>query len=174
MEPQELDKQLHLLLDAGMDDEFLTFCQDIALRHPVAIQYQIQAARWKECLELAMVTFSGYKKESWHNFPEGIEDALRHDMQSGKWNDIPSDENDIGRAIAYVTFLDMTQIDCFEDDTTKLYRLIGMHCYSAVALNDFFDGYSYRRMFVIAWFTYFLEQLTLPQLEKPQSPPRAS
>lgn len=167
MKPQELDKQLHQLLENGMDDEFASFCKGIILSHPVAIQYKDKAAKWKECLDMAMITFSGFRPETWKEYAEKAKIIVQQEMLTGRWNDIPTDEEKVGRAIAYYSFLDMTKTGIDLEDTVNIYKFIGAETYAAVALNDCFDGYSYRRMFVIAWFTFFLEQLTLAPTDTP-------
>lgn len=174
MKQKELDKQLHLLLENGIDEKFATFCNTMITSHPVALHLQDKAAKWKECLDMAMITFSSYKPETWKEYAEKAKIIVQQEMLTGRWNDIPSDEYRVGRAIAYCSYIDMAKNDADLEDTVNIYKFIGVETYAAVALNDCFDGYSYRRLFVIAWFTYFLEQLTLAPTDTPSDPLHAS
>ena len=155
MKQSVLNTQLHQLIDNEFSDEFVEFCQRVVPKYPVAADLCDKVNMCYDMLGNAMIVFSGYRAEEFAEFAKSAQLMVQQEVKSGRWDSIPSDEDQAAELIARRCYEGMTESKVDETDPFRVYLAIGLYCYvCAIQVADF-DGNSYMRMFILAWFFYY-------------------
>ena len=161
MKQSVLNTQLHQLIDNEFSDEFVGFCQRIVPKYPVAADLCDKVNMCYDMLGNAMIVFSGYRAEEFTEFAKSAQLMVQQEVKSGRWNNISPDECEAAELIARKCYEGLTESEVDEMDPFRVYLAIGLYCYvCAIQVADF-DGNSYMRMFILAWFFYYSTILSL-------------
>ena len=161
MKQSVLNTQLHQLIDNEFSDEFVEFCQRVVPKYPVAADLCDKVNLCYDMLGNAMIVFSGYRAEEFAEFALSAQRMVKQEVEGGRWNDVPSDEVSVAELIARRCYEGLTESKVDETDPLRVYLAIGLYCYvCAIQVADF-DGNSYMRMFILAWFFYYSTILSL-------------
>ena len=156
-----LDIQLHQLIDAEFSGEFVEFCQLVVPKYPVAESLCDKVNMCYDMLGNAMIVFSGYRAEEFAAFAKSAQMMVQQEVEGGRWDDVPSDEVSVAELIAGRCYEGLTESKVDESDPLRVYLAIGLYCYVCTILVDEFDGNSFMRLFVLAWFIYYSSILSL-------------
>ena len=161
MKQSVLNTQLHQLIENEFSDEFVEFCQRVVPKYPVAADLCNKVNLCYDMLGNAMIVFSGYRAEEFAEFALSAQRMVKQEVEGGRWNDVPSDEVSVAELIARRCYEGLTESKVDETDPLRVYLAIGLYCYvCAIQVADF-DGNSYMRMFILAWFFYYSTILSL-------------
>lgn len=161
MKQSVLNTQLHQLIDNEFSDEFVEFCQRVVPKYPVAANLCDKINMCYDMLGNAMIVFSGYRAEEFADFAKSAQLMVQQEVKSGRWNNIPPDECEAAELIARRCYEGLTESEIDKMDPFRVYLAIGLYCYvCAIQVADF-DGNSYMRMFILAWFFYYSTILSL-------------
>lgn len=155
MKQSVLNTQLHQLIDNEFSDEFVEFCQRVVLKYPVAANLCDKINMCYDMLGNAMIVFSGYRAEEFAEFAKSAQLMVQQEVKSGRWDDVPSDEVSVAELIAGKCYEGLTESKVDETDPLRVYLAIGLYCYVCALLVEEFDGNSFMRLFVLAWFIYY-------------------
>ena len=108
-----------------------------------------------------MIVFSGYRAEEFAAFAKSAQMMVQQEVEGGRWDDVPSDEISVAELIAVRCYEGLTESKIDETDPLRVYLAIGLYCYVCAILVDEFDGSSFMRLFVLAWFIYYSSILSL-------------
>lgn len=161
MKQSVLDIQLHQLIDAEFSGEFVEFCQRVVPKHPVAANLCDKVNSCYDMLGNAMIVFSGYRAEEFAEFYRSAQMMVQQEIASGRWDTIPSDEDLVAEMIARRCYDGLTESKVDESDPLRVYLAIGLYCYVSILQSADFDGNSFMRLFVLAWFFYYSTILSL-------------
>lgn len=150
-----LDIQLHQLIDAEFSGEFVEFCQLVVPKYPVAESLCDKVNMCYDMLGNAMIVFSGYRAEEFAEFATSAQRMVKQEVEGGRWDDVPSDEVSVAELIAGRCYEGLTVSQVDETDPLRVYLAIGLYCYVCATLVEEFDGNSFMRLFVLAWFIYY-------------------
>ena len=150
-----LDIQLHQLIDAEFSGEFVEFCQLVVPKYPVAESLCDKVNMCYDMLGNAMIVFSGYRAEEFAAFAKSAQLMVQQEIEGGRWDDVPSDEVSVAELIAGRCYEGVTESKVDETDPLRVYLVIGLYCYVCAILVEEFDGNSFMRLFVLAWFIYY-------------------
>ena len=156
-----LDIQLHQLIDAEFSGEFVEFCQLVVPKYPVAESLCDEVNMCYDMLGNAMIVFSGYRAEEFAEFAMSAQRMVKQEIESGRWDNIPSDEEKAAEQVARRCYEGLTESNVDETDPLRVYLAIGLYCYVSVIQVADFDGNSFMRLFVLAWFFYYSTILSL-------------
>jgi hypothetical protein len=156
-----LDIQLHQLIDAEFSGEFVEFCQLVVPKYPVAESLCDKANMCYDMLGNAMIVFSGYRAEEFAELAMSAQRMVKQEVEGGRWDDVPSDEVSVAELIAGRCYEGLTESKVDESDPLRVYLAIGLYCYVCAILVEEFDGNSFMRLFVLAWFIYYSSILSL-------------
>ena len=155
MKQSVLNTQLHLLIDNEFSDEFVEFCQRVVPKYPVAADLCDKVNLCYDMLGNAMIVFSGYRAEEFAEFAMSAQRMVKQEVEGGRWDDVPSDEVSVAELIAGRCYEGLTESKVDEMDPFRVYLAIGLYCYvCAIQVADF-DGNSFMRLFILAWFIYY-------------------
>lgn len=161
MKQSVLNTQLHRLIGDEFSNEFVEFCQRVVPKHPVAANLCDKVNLCYDMLGNAMIVFSGYRAEEFAEFAKSAQMMVQQEIESGRWNTIPSDEDQVAEQVARRCYEGLTESKVDETDPLRVYLAIGLYCYvSTIQVADF-DGNSFMRLFVLAWFIYYSTILSL-------------
>ena len=161
MKQSVLNTQLHQLIDNEFSDEFVEFCQRVVPKYPVAADLCDKVNLCYDMLGNAMIVFSGYRAEEFAEFAMSAQRMVKQEVEGGRWDDVPSDEVSVAELIAGRCYEGLIESKVDETDPLRVYLAIGLYCYvCAIQVADF-DGNSYMRMFILAWFFYYSTILSL-------------
>lgn len=155
MKQSVLDIQLHQLIDAEFSGEFVEFCQLVVPKYPVAESLCDKVNMCYDMLGNAMIVFSGYRAEEFAEFAMSAQRMVKQEVEGGRWDDVPSDEVSVAELIAGKCYEGLTESKVDETDPLRVYLAIGLYCYVCAILVEEFDGNSFMRLFVLAWFIYY-------------------
>ena len=155
MKQSVLNTQLHQLIDNEFSDEFVEFCQRVVPKYPVAADLCDKVNMCYDMLGNAMIVFSGYRAEEFAEFAMSAQRMVKQEVEGGRWNDVPSDEVSVAELIARRCYEGLTESKVDETDPLRVYLAIGLYCYVSAILVEEFDGNSFMRLFVLAWFIYY-------------------
>ena len=155
MKQSVLNTQLHQLIDNEFSDEFVGFCQRVVPKYPVAADLCDKVNLGYDMLGNAMIVFSGYRAEEFAEFAKSAQLMVQQEVMSGRWDSIPSDEDQAAEMIARRCYEGLTESKVDETDPLRVYLAIGLYCYVSVIQVADFDGNSFRRLFILAWFIYY-------------------
>lgn len=150
-----LDQKLSALYAADRDKEFASFVEKIVKMHPVCQSLQPVADRYENALDDVMVTFSvqpGKELEELHLVALA---AANDEIKSGKWNNLSSDESAAASMIAHQAYRDLCDGGKDVNSFMDVEMTLGVLTFAAVSANQCFNEYSFRRIFLEAWFVYF-------------------
>lgn len=155
MKQSVLNTQLHQLIDNEFSDEFVGFCQRVVPKYPVAADLCDKVNLCYDMLGNAMIVFSGYRAEEFAEFAKSAQLMVQQEVKSGRWDSIPSDEDQAAELIARRCYEGMTESKVDETDPLRVYLAIGLYCYVSVIQVADFDGNSFMRLFILSWFIYY-------------------
>ena len=161
MKQSVLDIQLHQLIDAEFSGEFVEFCQMVVPKYPVAESLCDKVNMCYDMLGNAMIVFSGYRAEEFAEFAMSAQRMVKKEVEGGRWDDVHADEVSVAELIAGRCYEGLTESKVDETDPLRVYLAIGLYCYVCAILVDEFDGSSFMRLFVLAWFIYYSSILSL-------------
>lgn len=161
MKQSVLDIQLHQLIDAEFSGDFVEFCQLVVPKYPVAESLCDKVNMCYDMLGNAMIVFSGYRAEEFAAFAQSAQMMVQQEVEGGRWDDAPSDEVSVAELIAGRCYEGLTESQVDETDPLRVYLAIGLYCYVCAILVEEFDGNSFMRLFVLAWFIYYSSILSL-------------
>ena len=161
MKQSVLNTQLHQLIDNEFSDEFVGFCQRVVPKYPVAADLCDKVNMCYDMLGNAMIVFSDYRAEEFAEFAKSAQLMVQQEVKSGRWDNIPPDECEAAELIARRCYEGMTESKVDETDPLRVYLVIGLYCYVCALLVEEFDGNSFMRLFVLAWFIYYSSILSL-------------
>ena len=141
--------------DNEFSDEFVGFCQRVVPKYPVAADLCDKVNLCYDMLGNAMIVFSGYRAEEFAEFAMSAQRMVKQEVEGGRWDSIPSDECEAAELIARRCYEGMTESKVDETDPLRVYLAIGLYCYVCAILVEEFDGNSFMRLFVLAWFIYY-------------------
>ena len=155
MRQPELNVQLQELFLNDYSDEFIAFCHRVVPKYPVAINLSEQVNRCYDMLGNAMIVFSGYRSEEFDEFAKAAQIMVHQEVDTGRWDGLSGNEEDAAELIARRSYDALMESCGVVDDPDRLYMVLGLYTYSVVVCNDCFDGNSFMRLFIQAWFFYF-------------------
>ena len=155
MKQSVLNTQLHQLIDNEFSDEFVEFCQRVVPKYPVAADLCDKVNLCYDMLGNAMIVFSGYRAEEFAEFAMSAQRMVKQEIEGGRWDDVPSDEVSVAELIAGRCYEGLTESKVDETDPLRVYLAIGLYCYVSVIQVADFDGNSFMRLFILAWFIYY-------------------
>lgn len=161
MKQYVLNIQLQKLIAYDYSDDFVAFCQRVVPKHPVAVNLSDKVNMCYDMLGNAMIVFSGYRAEEFAEFAMSAQRMVKQEIESGRWDNIPSDEEKAAEQVARRCYEGLTESNVDETDPLRVYLAIGLYCYVSVIQVADFDGNSFMRMFVLAWFVYYSTILSL-------------
>lgn len=161
MKQSVLNTQLHQLIDNEFSDEFVEFCQRVVPKHPVAANLCDKVNMCYDMLGNAMIVFSGYRAEEFAAFAKSAQMMVQQEIESGRWNDVHADESQAAEMIARRCYEGLTESKVDETDPLRVYLAIGLYCYVCTIQVAEFNGNSFMRLFVLAWFIYYSSILSL-------------
>ena len=86
---------------------------------------------------------------------------MKKEVKSGRRKKTNPGECEAVELIARRCYEGLTESEIDEMDPFRVYLAIGLYCYvCAIQVSDF-DGNSYMRMFILAWFFYYSTILSL-------------
>ncbi len=163
----DLDKRLAALFEADWDEEFAKFVGDIVRRYPVPENLYEAANRYADMLDNALILFSGYGSEEYPEFAAVAEKMKKVELSGEKWALGMTDESALADLIAHKALEALVQGHASVLNPEQVYLAIGLYTYAVVARGEGLDEFSFRRIFVEAWFRYFGE--VLPSCVDPTS-----
>lgn len=157
----DFDNKLAELFQAGPDSDFIAFCDGVLKKYPVAVNLVDVAARYVDCLDDALVVFSGFNADELGDSAADVIELKQYELGSGLWFALEPDEERVSDLIARKCYDAVIRAGADELNTERLTLCFGLYCYSAAFCIPSFDAKSFRRLFVLAWFKYFSTVLTL-------------
>ena len=161
MKQSVLNTQLHRLIADEFSDDFVAFCQRVVPKHPVAANLCDKVNMCYDMLGNAMIVFSGYRAEEFAEFAKSAQRMVKQEIESGRWDNIPSDEEKTAEQIARRCYEGLTESQVDERDPLRVYLAIGLYCYVCSIQVADFDGNSFMRLFILAWFVYYCTILSM-------------
>lgn len=155
MKQSVLNTQLHQLIDNEFSDEFVGFCQRVVPKYPVAADLCDKVNMCYDMLGNAMIVFSGYRAEEFAEFAMSAQRMVKQEVEGGRWDDVHADESQAAEMIAQRCYEGLTESKVDETDPLRVYLAIGLYCYVSVIQVADFDGNSFMRLFILAWFIYY-------------------
>ena len=124
-------------------------------KYPVAESLCDKVNMCYDMLGNAMIVFSGYRAEEFAEFAMSAQLMVQQEIEGGRWDDVPSDEVSVAELIAGRCYEGLIESKVDETDPMRVYLAIGLYCYVSVIQVADFDGNSFMRLFILAWFIYY-------------------
>lgn len=159
---EELDKALQKLYETEVDDDFISFANDIVSRYPVSVDLASVVNECEDRMDDALMIFSGSHEKELGGFGVAIRKMKEQEIRSGKWNGMYPEVGAAATVVAIKTDEGLIESGFEQDDTQSIMTCIGLYTYSAIACNDCFNPSDFRKIFVIAWSIYFGKILSIP------------
>ena len=159
---EDLDKELQKLYETEVDDDFISFANDIIPQYPVSEDLGPAVNEYGDRMEDALMIFSGSHEKELGDFGVVISKMKEQEIRSGKWNEMYPEVGAAATVVAIKTDEGLRESDFEQDDTQSIMTCIGLYTYAAIACNDCFKPSDFRKIFVAAWFIYFGKILSIP------------
>jgi hypothetical protein len=104
MKQADLDKQLQKVYLEGFGEDFVGFCNSVIPEYPVYEEYRDAVEQWPDCLENAMILYSGYQAEKIGPLADAVNTMKRQELAGKRWFMLPTDEKDAAGVIAQRAF----------------------------------------------------------------------
>jgi hypothetical protein len=104
MKQADLDKQLQKVYLEGFGEDFVGFCNSVIPDYPVYEEYRDAVEQWPDCLENAMILYSGYQAEKIGPLDDAVKTMKRQELAGKRWFMLPTDEKDAAGVIAQRAF----------------------------------------------------------------------
>ena len=159
MKQADLDKQLQMVYLEGFGEDFVGFCNSVIPDYPVYEEYRDAVEQWPDCLENAMILYSGYQAEKIGPLADAVKTMKRQELAGKRWFMLPTDEKDAAGVIAQRAFEGLSASKAGCSDPESVYKVVGLYVYSAILCSASFDASCFARLFVLSWFIYYSEKL---------------
>ena len=163
-----LDCQLWQRIREGASDAIYDYCSALAPKYPVCIDFKRCVENLIDYLGNAMILFSGYRGEELGPIVAAAKKMIQQEVCSGRWNAMPADETAAAGVIAQRSFDDVQKTSADFTDPESVYMVIGLYTYASVCCNEGLDSWSFIHLFVLAWFIYYSEKLSMPSVMSQQ------
>ena len=159
MKQADLDKQLQMVYLEGFGEDFVGFCNSVIPEYPVFEEYRDAVEQWPDCLENAMILYSGYQAEEIGPLANAVNTMKRQELATRRWFMLPTGERDAAGVIAQRALEGLCASKAGCSDPESVYKVIGLYVYSAILCSASFDASCFARLFVLSWFIYYSEKL---------------
>lgn len=158
---EALDRELQKLYDSDIDDDFISFANDIIPQYPVSADLGPAANEYGDRMEDALMIFSGSHEKELGRFGVAARTMKEQEVRSGKWNGIYPEVGAAATVVAIRTDEGLRKSGIDQVNTQSIMNCIGLYTYAAIACNDCFKPSDFRKIFVAAWFIYFGKILSI-------------
>lgn len=165
MKIEDLNRELQKLYDSDIDDDFISFANDIVPQYPVSADLASAASEYADRMEDALMIFSGSHEKELGGFGVAVRKMKEQEIRSGKWNGMYPEVGAAGTVVAIKTDEGLRESGIEQDNTQSIMTCIGLYTYAVIACNDCFKPSDFRKIFVIAWSIYFGKILSIPAEE---------
>ena len=159
---EKLDKKLLKVYNAGIDDNFVAFCNEHVNSYPVAPDLIGPMNEYFDRCEDSLITFCGGFAEKLGPLVDFANNMKKREIESGRWKDIYPEIGAAASLIAMRADETMTEGGMPQDNTNNLMLCMGLFTYAVIACNDCFKAQDYRHIFCLAWWIYFGKILSEP------------
>lgn len=159
---EDLDRELQKLYETDIDEDFISFANDIVPQYPVSADLASAASEYADRMEDALMIFSGSHEKELGSFGTAVRKMKEQEIRSGKWNGMYPEVGAAASVVAIKTDEGLRESGFEQDDTQSIMTCIGLYTYSSIVCNDCFKPSDFRKIFVIAWSIYFGKILCVP------------